>query len=74
MNKEIVQKLKPCPFCGAGEDYLDITFFPPITVVVAFVECQKCNARGGIAKHSHLQNDESLEDKAKEFWNKRAKF
>ena len=68
---KIKRKLKPCPFCGAKEEYLELQFRPPIVVICAFVQCQKCNASGGIARHSHLIGNEDLETKAINFWNKR---
>jgi Lar family restriction alleviation protein len=68
-----MESKKSCPFCNAEEDYLDVIFQPPITVVLAYVKCSKCGARGGEARHNCLiETTDTLESKAIEFWNKRA--
>lgn len=42
-------RLKPCPFCGGEAGIRDLKIKIPYDGIAYFVECCKCDVRGGIS-------------------------
>ena len=72
----IKKSLKPCPFCG-GRPFMESAaraYIDGKSTKVAFVRCQKCNARGGrvdISDFGKSSRSIDAEREAAANWNRR---
>ena len=61
-------KIKPCPFCGSKDVYVDINL--PINIYVGKIQCLNCGAN---IKDVLGKNYKETEQRTIDFWNRRAK-